>query len=182
MKVGLRQIKLETYLRWRLPVRIALGILIVGLLIAGSWMDHGGYFDFGRKNHPRLGNGSKFKVVAVVEPDQIEVDSRTIGTSMKVKLAGLLRPAEETMLLVSRLILGKIVRLHWSNDADPNGLKVWVELSDGTVLNEHVVAAGLAEVDQQIGHDWLRRLSLLQEQARHDRVGMWDGERSGISD
>lgn len=52
-------------------------------------------------------------------------------------------------------------------------LLAYVELPDGSMLNEQLLAAGLARADQRWGHRHSERFTFIEKQARHDKVGLW---------
>jgi micrococcal nuclease len=75
-----------------------------------------------------------------------------------------------------RLCEGRIVRLELDGRElrDPYGrLLAYVQLPDGTWLNEQMLAAGLARNEDRFPHRQSQRYEALEKQARHDRVGIW---------
>ena len=75
---------------------------------------------------------------------------------------------------------GKTARLH----LEPHRLRdrydrllAYVELPDGKLLNEEMLAAGLARADSRWPHRNSDRFKLIEAQARRDRLGLWH-ERS----
>ncbi len=58
-------------------------------------------------------------------------------------------------------------------------LLAYVTLEDGRSLNETLLLAGLAHADPRWPHRDKDRYARLEEQARHDRVGLWKGWTPG---
>ena len=55
----------------------------------------------------------------------------------------------------------------------------FVELPDGTMLNEQLLIAGLARADDRFSHRFLERFALLELQAKRERVGLWAVKLAG---
>ena len=56
-------------------------------------------------------------------------------------------------------------------------LLAFVEMADGSLLNEHLLATGLCTIDAGLAHDRVGLFELIEAQARHDGVGVWAAAR-----
>ena len=79
-----------------------------------------------------------------------------------------------TNAFLRRLVGGEEVRLRLAKPRDREGrLIAYVYLSDGTMLNEQLLAEGLAMTQRHEAHRWHERFNLIQLQAKRDAVGVW---------
>ena len=84
--------------------------------------------------------------------------------------------AAEAAALTASLIDGGSVRLRLEphlTRGEYGRLLAYVELPDGTLLNERLLLAGLAKAEGRWSHLHVERFALLENQARRDRVGLW---------
>ena len=171
---------LHTYLHYRTPVRWAIGSVVAVLLVAGSWADHLGYFS-GPTGEVRLFEGHPFEVVKVVDRDTIDVRDKH-GRAVWVRFWGLDTPevgepfAAQATAFIQRWCYGRQVSLELQAHhirGKFGRLLAYVRLEDGTLLNERLLASGLARADLRFVHQWLDRFGLMERQARFDRVDLW---------
>lgn len=150
-----------------------------GLLLAGS--------------DPHRYEGRTFRVVAVVDGDTLDLDVPDGDRpTTRVRLWGIdtpemgrphavpARPAEpwarEATDTARGLALGRevTITLEPRRIRDFYGrLLAFVTLPDGEVLNETLLAEGLARADDRWPHRHLDRYARLEAQARHDGRGRW---------
>lgn len=164
---------------------------MVLVLVSGlSWADHHGYFSAPVGDLSRF-DGGQFRVAHVVDGDTLDLDAPDgVRPRTRVCLWGVNTPeiahagndqpaqpyGEEARQHTIRLAAGSSVRL----TLEPHRLRdrygrllALVELSDGTWLNERLLAEGLARVDARWTHRRLDRFEQLAQQARHERRGLW---------
>lgn len=136
-------------------------------------------------------HGKLFTVLYVIDGDTLVLDATDGGRrSTKVRLWGIDAPeiahsdknqdaqpfADECASLAKTLCEGQSVRLYLESHRHRGKygrLLAHVEFADGTVLNERLIAAGLARADERFSHDRMQRYTLLELQAKRDRAGMW---------
>ena len=189
-----RSVPLRTYLRYRTPKRLAVRGAVVLLLVIISLADRGGYLPIVRGHRPGHYERRAYTVVRVVDGDTIDVvDPSDKQEMIRVRLWGVDTPemakqsheetasageplAEEAKQFTQQLCLAQSTRL----SVQPHRLRgrfgrllAYVHLPDGTVLNERLLAAGLARADDRFEHEHLRRYALLEKQAQIDQVGLW---------
>ena len=179
-------------MRWSVG---GLAFLIVAML---AWTDRQGWFLFEGDVCRRYG-GRWVSVVSMLDLETLLIDVSTdevMDQLHEVRLLGV-RGVDTSALGQTtdaafdddarRLFEGQMVRLRLERYhlRHHEGLPlVLAELPDGTLLNERLLAMGLARTDMTVPHRYLRRFSLLENQARHDRVGMWGldgGEVVGLA-
>jgi micrococcal nuclease len=188
-------IPLDLFMRrrlWRNPCIAAFTLLLLALMVwadrSGLLLEHDGP---GIAYHDKM-----FTVMRVVDGDTIVIapPGRTQPTT-RVRLWGIDTPekfrpdpqrpgqylppdafAEQASALATRLCDGKTVRLY----VEPqrvydkyDRLLAYVELPDGTLLNEQLLVAGLATADSRWSHTHMDRFALIERQAKHDGAGMW---------
>ena len=140
-------------------------------------------------------DGASFMVTQVVDGDTLYIDVPDADQpSTRVRLWGvnapeLARPdldrqaqpfAVEATDLVRELCNDQPVRLHLEphkTRGKYGRLLAYVELSDGTLLNERLLSQGLARADGRFSHRWVERFASLETQARHNRVGIWSHKK-----
>lgn len=181
---------LGLYLR-RLRRRRALFVFVAVLLLAalvladrqGWLLNEGG--DLAKYD------GRWFEVARVIDGDTLDVaapDGRSPVT--RVRLWGVDTPeladrregraaeplAEEAAAFAREYCTGQRVRLHLESHR-PRGrygrVLAYVELPDGTRLNELLLTHGLATADNRWPHRHAERYDLLEQQARFEKVGLW---------
>ena len=144
-----------------------------------SWADHRGLFLYPGDDMGQF-DGRWFEVIDVVSADTLRLRA---SPPVRVRLCGLVGPvgeqdrnAEAAEQLIRQLSRRWRVRLHldprWVRHASGE-LSAFVEMEDGTLLNEHLLAAGLAGVRVGEAHRLADRFELIEAQARHDGVGLW---------
>lgn len=178
------------YLRHQLLTKrmglLAVPILVAGLVLADTkgWLSADGHDLI--TYHDR-----RFRVIRVIDGDTLDIQSTNHPTgTTRVRLWGIDAPetaktpqrqpaqpfSDEATRLARRLCEGKTVRLL----LDPTRLRgrygrllAYVRLPDGTLLNEHLITTGLAVADRRFNHRQMQRFIILEQQARHDAVGIW---------
>ena len=164
--------------------------LAVGVLLLLSVADYRGWLLYGGGDWERY-EGRFFLVTRVVDGDTLDIDiaDRDRPTT-RVRLWGIDTPelarldrgrpaepfAQESAERARRLSEGQRVRLH----LEPHSMRgrfgrllAYVELPDGSMLNERLLVDGLARADDRFSHRWVERYSLLELQAKRDDVGLW---------
>lgn len=190
VRTGAKAVKppLTTFLRRRVRRRwlIAVTSLVIAFLLAAA--DHRGLLLYAGDDVARY-HGRWFDVVEVTDGDTLKVRSPDGDEPVtRVRLWGIDTPemgldggdpqpfAADAKSLAQQLTAGQRVRL-WLEPHRTRGtyqrVIAFVELPDGGVLNEQLLAAGLADVDRRYSHQHMERYERLWEQARHDKVGLW---------
>ncbi len=135
-------------------------------------------------------HGKAFRVLAILDGDTVEVDApdgRSAAT--RVRLLGIDAPemnyqdhrpacfAEEATAFARELIAGKRVIVHLDETQRTRGnygrLLAYLELPDGTVLNEVLLAEGYAYADLRFKHSYFHRYGQLEASARALQKGLW---------
>jgi len=135
-------------------------------------------------------HGKPFRVLAIMDGDTVEVDApdgRSAAT--RVRLLGIDAPemnyedhrpacfAEEATAFARKLIAGKRVTVHLDETertrCNYGRLLAYLELDDGTVLNELLLAEGYAYADLRFKHSYFHRYGQLEASARALRKGLW---------
>lgn len=185
--VGGKSLPLEAYLR-RSRCRTA-WVLMVAVVSIGIFLDRRGWLLYPAHDVVQY-EGRWFNVAEVLEDKTLVLEARDRSRVLvHARLRGLeLLSSQQGQGRSSRQISkgaanrpvgaweGRTVclRLDPLNLHDSEGhLLAYLELDDGTVLNEQLVACGLARADRKERHSLLRHYLLLEEQARHDGVGIW---------
>lgn len=87
--------------------------------------------------------------------------------------------AKEATEFVRRQILGRRVTVYLEEDGRTRGnygrLLAYMELSDGTMLNEMLVAEGYVYADLRFKHSYYHKYSQLEGSARTLGKGLWAG-------
>ena len=165
-------------------------LIVVTVLVALALADHSGCLL--HRSEWRQYDSQQMVVVDVVDGDTIDVRPPGGGVKTRVRLWGIDTPetakpwvekpsepfADEATALTRRLCEGQTVRLRLEQHrlrGSFGRLLAHVELADGSILNESLLLAGLARFESRFPHSRLRRYELLEQQARHDKVGLWAG-------
>jgi len=187
-------------MRRPLPRVRRLGIIaaVVAGLTAVSFADHRGWLLHRGAEFDRF-DGRTFTVTRVHDGDTIVVrrpDAATREPDVTVRLWGIDTPetagtrlpgvrggptepepgAAAATALTRRLALGQAVVLHLERHRVRGRYRrvlAYVELPDGTSLNERLLAAGLAVDEPRWAHRYEGRYRMLRLQAQHDGVGLW---------
>lgn len=187
---GPRNTPLETYLRRRRRRGPAWLIVTLAILAALAWADRERWLLYDGDDLSRY-DGKTFRVAHVVDGDTLHVAARDGDSSVtRVRLWGINAPemshpglrvgaeplGDEATHYLRELAEGRTVKLvlepHRVRDRYERVL-AFVELPDGRVLNEEMLAAGLARADDRWAHRRQDRFALLEQQARHDARGIW---------
>lgn len=161
------------------------------LLLAGlGWADHTGRLVYPGSDVQRF-DGRAMRVVRVVDGDTLDVAANGRRSSVtRVRLWGVDtpetarptegRPAEawaaEAAALTWELAQGQVVtlRLEAHQTRGRFGrLLAHVELEDGALLSERLLAEGLARTDERWSHEHFDRLADVQRRARQAKIGIW---------
>lgn len=136
-------------------------------------------------------DGKWFTVVRVVDGDTLDIDAPDGDeATTRVRLWGVDTPemarrdpprpsepfAEEAAEFTRRLVEGQKVRLALEphrQRGDYGRLLAFVELSDGTVLNEALILEGLSRADGRWSHSDLSRYAKLEREAKDAGMGLW---------
>ena len=173
---------LSVYLRRRTRTRLMLAGGVLSILALGAWLDRPGRLAESFEN-PARWCGQRF-VVERVFGGGGSLLARPIGMNrqLTVSLAGLATATQaddaldRAAELIERMCLGRQIRLRDAWQEGERALAV-VELSDGTLLHERLLAAGFARASAGGPSGSLSREQILERQARHDRVGWWSQPR-----
>ena len=136
-------------------------------------------------------NGQWATVLRVVDGDTLVIDVPDgQEATTRVRLWGVDTPemahrdpprpaepyAEEATAFTRNMVEGKQVRL----TLEPNRLRgnygrllAFVELSDGRMLNESLILAGLSKADDRWSHRHLDHFRAVEQEARQAKRGMW---------
>lgn len=171
----------------------ALCLLAAGLLI---WLDHSPV----RQPEPKTEDQRKnrdfekyhaktFTVINVVDGDTIDIDIpdgkydhtriRLWGIDTpetKSKRYGVMYFGPQAADLATKLALGKQVTVYLEEHRtrDKYGrLLAYVQLPDGSFLNEVLVAEGLAYADMRFRHSFYYKYKQLESSARSQKKGLW---------
>lgn len=122
------------------------------------------------------------RVRTVIDGDTITVSGvgvvRLIGVDAPEKAGGY-RDAEpfgnQATTFMRRLVEGQIVRLEYDGERKDqyNRTLAYVFLADGTLANEAIIRAGLAEVYRRFQFRLKGKLLTAEREARDARRGMW---------
>lgn len=173
---------------------VVLAVVVVLVLLALA--DRRGVLLYQGEDMARY-DGRTFRVVRVVDGDTIDVDVPDgeklttrlrlwgIDTPEKALFGKKAEPlSKEATAMTRELTEGQPVTLN----LEPHRVRgrfgrllVYVELADGTILNERLILAGLAESEDRWPHRHLERYELLEDQARKQRLGIW-GDKPATPD
>jgi micrococcal nuclease len=168
-------------------------IIALAVLTALIFADQRGWLLVRQTDDLEAYHGRSASVTRVIDGDTIEInlaDELNGRTVTRVRLWGINcpevarpvagRPAEalsaEAIALVKGLIANKPVTL-WLESHQPrdtfSAILAHVELTDGTRLNEALLEAGLAKVDDRWPHAQLVRYAQIEQASKRRGVGMW---------
>lgn len=182
---------LAQYLRLRRRRPLWLAAVATAVLMSLIWADHHNLLLYRRDPMLARYDGRVFTVVRVLDGQTFEIDSPVGGSAVtRVTMCGIETryrghrdagdPAgpftQMATALVRRFAEGKAVRLELVPrypDGDFGVLRAYVELPDGTMLNEQLLVEGLARADDRWVHLHQERFDLLQKQAAMDKLGVW---------
>jgi len=171
--------------------------MIVGVVCLGaalSWIDHQGWL-LSPQDGARALHRQWIEVARVIDGDTIDLDRRDgEHDTTRIRLWGIDTPevgrdgrpgdpfADAAEQRTRQLVAGQRVRVL----LEPHDLRdrfgrvlAYLELPDGSILNERLLVEGLAEADDRFHHGDLKRYELLEQQARHDRLGIWSEAAHG---
>jgi endonuclease YncB( thermonuclease family) len=163
---------------WIVPV-MALGLIL--LVVA----DQAGALLVRRTDDPPAYHGASAVVRRVISADLLEVDlpdALSKRPVTRVRLWGVRAPssdeepwANQARAATSELVAGMIVlRLESHRTRDPFGaVLAHIEIPSGGTLNEALLLAGLAVVDDRRPHTMLRTYAQAQNAARAQGRGVW---------
>lgn len=171
--------------------RVVLAVLTLAVLVV---LDRGGFLLAGRGDLGKY-DGRAFLVQRVIDGDTLDIaapDGDHLTT--RIRVWGIDTPetakpargdepatdaepfADEANALATQLLAGQTVTLR----LEPTRLRgryerllAHVELSDGGLLAERLLLAGLAKADARWPHQHAERFALLERQARRDGAGLW---------
>ena len=180
----------EQFLFRRRVGRAVVLAAIAAALAVLVWADRHGYLLHDGSDWQRY-EGRSFTVVRVIDGDTIEIDLPDgpspatqvrlwgIDVSEKADVPGNRSAgavADAAAAFVRQRCRGRAVRLrleaHRLREHDGR-LLAYVELPDGSLLNEQLLAHGLARADERFDHRLRERFAMIEYQARHDRIGLW---------
>lgn len=136
-------------------------------------------------------DGKWFTVVRVVDGDTLHIDAPDGDeNTTRVRLWGVDTPemarrdpsrpaepfAEQASGLTRQLAEGQKVRLilePYRPRGNYGRLLAYVELPDGTMLNEALISAGFTRADDRWNHSHLKRFESLEREAREAGRGLW---------
>lgn len=135
-------------------------------------------------------HGKSFPVVRVVDGDTLHLAAPdSTETVTKVRLLGIDAPetgthatdrmyfAKEATAFTQRLVCGREVTVYLddrSESRDRYGrLLAYIELTDGSFLNEDLLLEGRAYADLRFRHSYYQKYQQLEASARALRAGLW---------
>ncbi len=183
---------IERFLSWRKRRRGWYVVVTLGVAVLLVLADRNGLLTEAGDEVARY-DGKTFVVTRVIDGDTLELDvpdgdERTT----RVRLWGVDTPekarrdpprpaepfAEEATDLTRRLTQGQRVRLTLEPHrvrGNYGRLLAFMELPDGTFLNEALLATGLARADDRWSHRHVKRFESLERDAREAKKGLWGG-------
>ena len=135
-------------------------------------------------------HSQKFLVVRVVDGDTLHLAAPDLGHDVtKVRLVGIDAPetgssksermyfAEESTAFAKRVALDKVVGVYLDERAGSRDryerLLAYIELPDGSFLNEELLSQGFAYADQRFRHSYYQKYLQLEAGARSGGRGLW---------
>jgi endonuclease YncB( thermonuclease family) len=170
--------------RWLwLAAVVALGLVVIA--------DRSGWLLARHSDDLSVYDGVAVEVVRVIDGDTLEIglpDALHDRPTTRVRLCGIdcpetARPgrpaeplAEAAADLTRHLVAGKLVVLRLEPDRTRGAfgrVLAHVQLPDGGSLNERLLEAGLAVVDERSPHAMLVRYAQVENTARRQKIGLW---------
>jgi endonuclease YncB( thermonuclease family) len=171
------------------------GVLpVVGALILLVILDRRGLLLVPRSSDLHDYHGRQARVVRVIDGDTIDVDlpDHSAGTpTTRVRLWGIDCPeratnehrpeplADDATALTAALVESRVLTLQLESHRPRDTWRrvlAHADLEDRSCLNESLLAAGLARVDERWSHERLDRYAAAQRAARQRRQGLWSEE------
>jgi micrococcal nuclease len=135
-------------------------------------------------------DGGQFTVVKVVDGDTLDIDvSDANYTHTRIRLWGVDTPetknprtgpmyfGKEAAEFTAKETLGKRVTIYLDKDKNSRDkyhrLLAYVQLPDGTFLNERLLAEGYAYADFRFRHGFYNKYKQLEALARSQKKGLW---------
>ncbi len=135
-------------------------------------------------------NGKQFTVVKVIDGDTIDIDLPDGKYSdTRIRLWGVDTPetkdqrtgpmyfGKEASDFATKLTLGKKVTVYLEKDKNPRDkyhrLLAFIQLPDGTFLNEVLLSEGYAYADLRFKHGLYNKYKQLESVARGQKKGLW---------
>lgn len=167
--------------------------VLIGLIAALAVADRRGWLIYPGGPMTRY-DGRAFRVREVIDGQTLEVvDPDRPRQVLRVRLWGVGAPPllpfarsdsvhsaepwpQRAVELIERLAQGQMVRLRLEPQRvwdDQDRLLAFVELPDGSLLNERLLAEGLARLEDRWEHHHQERFRLLQMQAQREGLGVW---------
>ncbi|MCC7146309.1 MAG: thermonuclease family protein [Phycisphaeraceae bacterium] len=175
--------------RWQRKAGVILvTLLILGLAYLGQkqgWLAA----PSAQNDDWRLYHHQNWDITKVIDGDTVELSDGT-----RIRLWGIDTPemnyrkpnlgpepfAQESTEMARTLVEGKTVRLEL-DPADTRDryerLLAYIQLPDGTWLNEHLLQAGLARWERRFPHSRRDYYKQLEQQARAEGVGRWASQK-----
>lgn len=168
------------------------------VLAALAWADHRSWFYYQGGDWRRY-HGRSFTVVDVLDGDTIAIDvADGQFATTRIRLWGVDAPessvaetgqpaqpfADTATDFTRERCFGRNVRLQLqahSLRGHFGRLLAYVLLPDGSMLNEHLLAAGLAHAEPRFEHELMDRFVYIAQQARHDRIGLWADQPANLA-
>jgi micrococcal nuclease len=185
-----RRLKLEPFLRRAAFKRRLLFVLGCLLFAAFVFADRAGWLLHQSSEWKRY-DEKTFRVVRVVDGDTLDIDIPSgRHPSTRLRLWGVDTPetakpregkasepfADDAWAFTRMVCEGKqvTVRLEAHQLRDRyDRLLAYIELPDGSTLNEQLLLEGLARFESRFPHRHLERYELLEKQAKFEKKGMW---------
>lgn len=158
-------------------------MITAGILAALMALDLGGFLLASRPDDLSRYDGRQVSVVRVISAHTLEIDlaDEVVQTpTTRVRLWGVTAaPNDEALKLTQSLTEQQVVTLrlepHRTRDAFDRVL-AHVELVGGETINELLLEAGQAKVDESQPHRMLARYAQAQHQARRNGRGAWSDD------
>lgn len=168
--------------------RVVVTLCVLFGVIAFSVLDHvGGILPVHDDWHRY--HGQRFTVVRVIDGDTLDIAVRQGQPPTRVRLWGVDAPeiahepgeesergGQEATDYLRAMAQGVDVTLRLQDHrlrGRYGRLLAYVELPDGTVLNERLIERGYAKADDRWGHDRFEHYQALQLRAKRNGLGVW---------
>jgi len=184
------RLTIDRFLRGRGRRRWAYSAVVLVAALLLMLADRSGLLVEARDDLARY-DGRWFTVLRVVDGDTLEVDAPDGGEAFtRVRLWGVDTPeaarrdpprsaepfAQEATDLTRELAQSRRVRLVLEPHrlrGDYGRLLAFVELADGTLLNESLISAGLSRADDRWSHRYVQRFADVEREAKAAKRGLW---------